>query len=167
MKFWMFLAFIVIVASSGWLMRSRENMTNGDPSYGPKDMSREKTIRRDGKSHEKQTYTIDGTIRKELKSDMPVDSNKREYTQPKMPDNPLINPEDRKSKDSAPTMLNRKKVSGPSSSWEQDDGLVKSNTATRNPLFKDVYSYNPHFQTAFPVSGPPQPYLTDFSRLLS
>jgi len=167
MKFWVFLAFLIIVASSGWLLRPAENMTNSDPSYGPKDMSREKTLRQEGTNHEKQTYTIDGSIRKGLEGKMPVDSIKREHTQAKMPDNPLIDPEDRKSKDSAPTMLDRKKVSGPSSSWEQDDGLVKSNTATRNPLFSDVYTYNPHFQTAFPVSGPPQPYLTDFSKLLS
>ena len=29
----------------------------------------------------------------------------------------------------------------------------------------DVYDFNPDFQKAFPTSGPPEPYLTDFSKL--
>ena len=30
----------------------------------------------------------------------------------------------------------------------------------------DVYDFNPALQKAFPVSGPPQPYLNDFSKMM-
>ncbi len=30
---------------------------------------------------------------------------------------------------------------------------------------EDAYDYNPDFAKAFPTSGPPEPYLTDFSKL--
>ena len=30
---------------------------------------------------------------------------------------------------------------------------------------EDVYDYNPDLAKAFPMSGPPEPYLTDFSKL--
>lgn len=41
---------------------------------------------------------------------------------------------------------------------------VKSAKHESDKLDDSTYDYNPDFQKAFPTSGPPQPFLTDFSR---
>lgn len=45
----------------------------------------------------------------------------------------------------------------------EDDGEFRSDTATRNAAYMNVFSFQPYAKMDFPVSGPPQPYLTDFA----
>ena len=184
MKFWMFLAFLFAVASFGWWMKAVEHMTERNPIYGPKVVNREKCVREYPEVYTADTYLMDGSIQRELPSSIPVDSGSPQSTVPNIrnkPEDPGSTtaadsttgtrqksaPADRKTNDGTLAMMDRKQLSGPSSSWEQDDGTVSSDTATSNPLFQQVYAYNPEFQTSFPVSGPPQPFLTDFSKMHS
>lgn len=182
MKFWMFLAFLVFVASFGWWLKAIEHMTEPNPIYGPKIVNKEKCEREYPAMYGANTYLIDGTIQQGLPT-IPVDSTRQptmapvgsSSTNPQVPSatqptsvkpRPGMEPQIQ-NRDTAPTLLERKSVSGPSSSWEQDDGIVSSDTATQNPLFSEVYTFNPYFQVSFPVSGPPQPFLTNFSKLHS
>jgi hypothetical protein len=183
MKFWMFLAFLFAVASFGWWMKAVEHMTERNPIYGPKIVNREKCVREYPEVYTADTYLLDGTIDKELPANVPVDSATPTSAVPNIRNKPegpgstttstttgtrqKSAPADRKTNGSTPMMMDRTQLSGPSSSWEQDDGTVSSDTATSNPLFQQVYAYNPQFQTSFPVSGPPQAYLTDFSKIHS
>lgn len=138
----MFLAFIALVASFGWWMKAVEHMTETNPIYGPKIVNKEKCQKEYPEIYGTNTYLIDGTVGKELPN-VPVDSNK------------------------TPTLLESPAAVGQAPVWEQDDGTVSSDTATKNPLFSTVFTFNPYFQVSFPVSGPPQPYLTDFSKMHS
>jgi hypothetical protein len=45
----------------------------------------------------------------------------------------------------------------------EDDGEFGSNTATRNAAYMNVFTFKPYAKTNFPVSGPPEPYLSDFA----
>jgi len=44
-----------------------------------------------------------------------------------------------------------------------DDGEFRSDTATRNAAYMNVFTFQPYAKMDFPTSGPPQPYLTDFA----
>jgi hypothetical protein len=186
MKFWMFLAFLFAVASFGWWVKAVEHMTERNPIYGPKIVNREKCVREYPEIFTADTYLMDGSIQRELPANIPVDSKTPTSVVPNVRNKPAgapvpdasgtgtttgtrqkSAPADRKTNDGTLAMMDRKQLSGPSSSWEQDDGTVSSDTATSNPLFQQVYAYNPEFQTSFPVSGPPQPFLTDFSKMHS
>jgi hypothetical protein len=50
-------------------------------------------------------------------------------------------------------------VPGSSSSEAQSPYEVSD-----GPKVEESYKFNPDFQNAFPVNGPPQPFLTDFSK---
>ena len=45
----------------------------------------------------------------------------------------------------------------------EDDGEFSSNTATRNAAYMNVFTFKPYAKTNFPVTGPPEPYLSDFA----
>ncbi len=45
----------------------------------------------------------------------------------------------------------------------EDDGEFRSDTATRNAAYMNVFSFKPYAKMDFPASGPPQPYLSDFA----
>jgi hypothetical protein len=45
----------------------------------------------------------------------------------------------------------------------EDDGEFNSNTATRNAAYMNVFTFKPYAKTNFPVSAPPEPYLSDFA----
>jgi hypothetical protein len=45
----------------------------------------------------------------------------------------------------------------------EDDGEFSSDTATRNSAYMNVFTFKPFAKTNFPVSGPPEPYLSDFA----
>lgn len=44
-----------------------------------------------------------------------------------------------------------------------DDGEFRSDTATRNAAYMNVFTFQPYAKMDFPTSGPPQPYLSDFA----
>lgn len=44
-----------------------------------------------------------------------------------------------------------------------DNGEFRSDTATRNAAYMNVFTFKPYAKMDFPTSGPPQPYLTDFA----
>lgn len=141
MKFWMFLAFVVAIASFGWWVKAVEHMTETNPIYGPKIVNKEKCQKEYPTLYGANTYLIDGTLGKELPA-IPTDN-----------------------KQAGQTVVDTQ--TGTFSAWDQDDGTVSSDTATTNPMFSQIFTFNPHFQVSFPVSGPPQPYLTDFSKMHS
>jgi hypothetical protein len=45
----------------------------------------------------------------------------------------------------------------------EDDGEFSSDTATRNAAYMNVFTFKPFAKTNFPVSAPPEPYLSDFA----
>lgn len=45
----------------------------------------------------------------------------------------------------------------------EDDGEFRSDTATRNAAYMNVFTFQPYAKMDFPTSGPPEPYLTDFA----
>jgi hypothetical protein len=45
----------------------------------------------------------------------------------------------------------------------EDDGEFRSDTATRNAAYMNVFTFQPYAKMDFPTSGPPQPYLSDFA----
>jgi hypothetical protein len=49
------------------------------------------------------------------------------------------------------------------SAMYEDDGEFSSDTATRNAAYMNVFTFKPYAKTNFPVSGPPEPYLSDFA----
>ena len=47
-----------------------------------------------------------------------------------------------------------------------DDGEFRSDTATQNAAYMNVFTYQPYLSGEFPLpEGPPEPYLNDFSRI--
>ena len=48
-------------------------------------------------------------------------------------------------------------------SMYEDDGEFRSDTATRNAAYMNVFTFKPYAKMDFPTSGPPQPYLSDFA----
>lgn len=157
MKFWLFLAFLAAVVSAGWWTKAVERMTNSNPTYDPNIADYGQTTVGGIPTYDAETYLIDGSIRTRLPSTIPVDSNPYGGV-------PTMSHIDPWKREGAPMMLDKNRAP---MVWEQDDGTVSSDTATRNPMLNHIYSYNPLLQVSFPVSGPPQPYLTDFSKLLS
>lgn len=47
-----------------------------------------------------------------------------------------------------------------------DDGEFRSDTASQNAAYMNVFTYQPFMSGEFPLAdGPPEPYLNDFSRI--
>jgi hypothetical protein len=47
-----------------------------------------------------------------------------------------------------------------------DDGEFRSDTASQNAAYMNVFTYQPFLSGEFPLpEGPPEPYLNDFSRI--
>lgn len=58
----------------------------------------------------------------------------------------------------------RQRSEEPSATYP-DDGEFRSDTATQNAAYMNVFTYQPFLSGEFPLpEGPPEPYLNDFSR---
>jgi hypothetical protein len=141
MKYIYYIAFISIVVIVGWIFRPVEHMSTGTckrPIYGP------------------------------------VGMNGRAYPEiygPNGPGSKGSGPGGAGSKGSGPGGAGSK-GSGPGGEEDnveeraamyEDDGEFSSDTATRNSAYMNVFTFKPFAKTNFPVSGPPEPYLSDFA----
>jgi hypothetical protein len=54
-------------------------------------------------------------------------------------------------------------TSGEQAAMYEDDGEFSSDTATRNAAYMNVFTFKPFAKTNFPISEPPEPYLSDFA----
>ncbi len=139
---WIVVAILVIVVAT--YFRQRESMTNADvrsalQKYGGPDPPKK------DKSDVVSKTPIYGP-----KVDEPVPTTKNDSKDPK-------------SKKTTPTQSVYPDIYGP------DVELVPG-TKPQNPKHVSddtsgpTYEFNPDLQKAFPTSGPPEPYLTDFSK---
>jgi hypothetical protein len=141
MKYVYYIAFISIVVVIGWIFRPVEHMSSGTCKrriYGPVGM--------DGKTYP-EVYGPDRFVYGDRRGGGSSNST-----------------------GGGGTSNNIGGVGGSSNSSEQnqaamyeDDGEFSSNTATRNAAYMNVFTFKPYAKTNFPVSGPPEPYLSDFA----
>jgi hypothetical protein len=139
MKYVYYIAFISIVVVIGWIFRPVEHMSSGTCKrriYGPVGM--------DGKTYP-EVYGPDRFVYRDRRGGGSSNS-------------------------SGGSSNSSGGVGGSSSSSGQDqaamyedDGEFSSNTATRNAAYMNVFTFKPYAKTNFPVSGPPEPYLSDFA----
>jgi hypothetical protein len=158
MKYVYYFAFISFVIVLGWVFRPVEHMSTGTskhPIYGPSGM--------DGKTYP-EVYGPDGIGRK-ASGPGGVSGN-------------ASGPGGVSGNVSGPGGVsgNVSGRGGIGSSIEdedtgneqraamyEDDGEFNSSTATRNAAYMNVFTFKPYAKTNFPVSGPPEPYLSDFA----
>ena len=145
MKYVYYIAFISIVVIVGWIFRPVEHMSSGTCKrsiYGPVGM--------DGKTYP-EVYGPNDVGRK---SSGPggVAGN-------------ASGPGGVASNASGPggSIEDEDNASGQKAAMYEDDGEFGSNTATRNAAYMNVFTFKPYAKTNFPVSGPPEPYLSDFA----
>jgi hypothetical protein len=141
MKYVYYIAFISIVVVIGWIFRPVEHMSSGTCKrriYGPVGM--------DGKTYP-EVYGPDRFVYGDRRGGGSSNSS-----------------------GGGGTSNNIGGVGGSSNSSGQDqaamyedDGEFSSNTATRNAAYMNVFTFKPYAKTNFPVSGPPEPYLSDFA----
>ena len=116
---------------------SREHMTNNDLISTLK------------------TFGDKGT--KTSKKTQPSDTNSMPILGPKAP---AIDPADRKIAGATGTNTSGvyPDIYGP------DVPKLPGTTTTKTHMSDETYEFNPDLKKAFPVEGPPQPFLTDFSK---
>jgi hypothetical protein len=144
MKYVYYIAFISIVIVIGWVFRPVEHMATGTckrPIYGPVGM--------DGKVYP-EVYGPNG-LRSNASGPGGAASG---------PGGPAAGP--------GGGVISTTSSSGGGgitqrAAMYEDDGEFSSNTATRNAAYMNVFTFKPYAKTNFPVSGPPEPYLSDFA----
>jgi hypothetical protein len=143
MKYIYYIAFISIVIVIGWVFRPVEHMATGTCKrriWGPVGM--------DGKEYP-EVYGPNGIGN--------ISSG---------PDGPASGPDGRASGPGAVSSTTSSSGGGgitQRAAMYEDDGEFSSNTATRNAAYMNVFTFKPYAKTNFPVSGPPEPYLSDFA----
>lgn len=139
MKYIYYIAFISIVIVLGWVFRPVEHMATGTckrPIYGPVGM--------DGKVYP-EVYGPNG---------LRTNASGRGG-----PGGPASGP------GAVSTTTSSSGGGGITqrAAMYEDDGEFSSDTATRNAAYMNVFTFKPYAKTNFPVSGPPEPYLSDFA----
>lgn len=155
-----YLTFITIVIVVGWILRPvEEHMTIGSSKheiYGPKGVDAEKCAR-----VYPQVYGPDGV-------------NLQNHQQNGLPSGTLNEVISSRQSQLRTTSGQTQSVAGggdydveyPSATTAmyEDDGEFRSDTATRNAAYMNVFTIQPYAKMDFPTSGPPGPYLTDFAK---
>jgi len=140
MKYVYYIAFISIVVVIGWIFRPVEHMSSGTckrPIYGPSGM--------DGKTYP-EVYGPDRFVYGDRRGGGSSNSSGGGGT----------------SNNSGGGGSSNSSGQDQAAMYE-DDGEFGSNTATRNAAYMNVFTFKPYAKTNFPVSGPPEPYLSDFA----
>jgi hypothetical protein len=150
MKYVYYIAFISIVVVIGWIFRPVEHMSSGTckrPIYGPVGM--------DGKTYP-EVYGPNKFVYADRRGGASNSSGGGGGSSG--------------NSGGGGTSNSSGGGGGSSNSSEQeqaamyeDDGEFSSNTATRNAAYMNVFTFKPYAKTNFPVSGPPEPYLSDFA----
>lgn len=138
MSYLYYITFVVAVIVLGWIFRPVEHMevgTSKHPVYGPKGVDIQKCART-----YPEMYGPDGVGYKGQKKDATTVGTTTTASG--------------KAVDITPTST---------SAMYEDDGEFRSDTATRNAAYMNVFTFQPYAKMDFPVSGPPQPYLSDFA----
>jgi hypothetical protein len=138
MKYIYYLAFVTGVIVLGWIFRPVEHMevgTSKHPVYGPKGVDVQKCART-----YPELYGPDNVGYVGEKQGKTATSG--------------ISTTAGKAVDITPTST---------SATYEDDGEFRSDTATRNAAYMNVFTFQPYAKMDFPTSGPPQPYLSDFA----
>jgi len=151
MKYIYYLAFISIVVIVGWIFRPVEHMSTGTckrPIYGPVGM--------DGRAYP-EIYGPNGPGRKRS-------GPGGEGSGPGGAGGEGSGPGGAGGKGSGPGGADDEEdnVEERAAMYE-DDGEFSSDTATRNAAYMNVFTFKPFAKTNFPVSAPPEPYLSDFA----
>jgi hypothetical protein len=164
MKYVYYITFISIVVVIGWIFRPVEHMSTGTCKrriWGPKGM--------DGKNYP-EVYGPDGIGRNASGPDdvggaasgpggaggtssrpRGIRPGRRGVAGEGSGQGGVVDEEDQDN------------VGGEQAAMYEDDGEFSSNTATRNAAYMNVFTFKPYAKTNFPVSGPPEPYLSDFA----
>lgn len=146
MKYIHFMTFVILVIVLGWIFRPmQEHMTIGTskyPIYGPKGVDVQKCARVYPEVYGPDEVGFQGE--KQRKGDTPSGTGKTV----------TVSSAAGKVVDITPTST---------SAMYEDDGEFRSDTATRNAAYMNVFTFQPYAKMDFPVSGPPQPYLSDFA----
>jgi hypothetical protein len=146
MKYIYYLAFVTGVIVLGWIFRPvEEHMTVGTskhPIYGPKGVDFQKCARTYPELYGPDEVGFQGE--KQRKVEVPGTTNKGVTT----------TTASGKAVDITPIST---------TAMYEDDGEFRSDTATRNAAYMNVFTFQPYAKMDFPVSGPPQPYLSDFA----
>jgi len=140
MKYVYYIAFISIVVVIGWIFRPVEHMSSGTCKrriYGPVGM--------DGKTYP-EVYG----------------PNKFVYADRRGGSSDSSGGGGGSSNSSGGSGTSNSSGQDQAAMYE-DDGEFSSNTATRNAAYMNVFTFKPYAKTNFPVSGPPEPYLSDFA----
>jgi hypothetical protein len=96
-----------------------------------------------------------GTCKRQIYGPKAVDSEKCARVYPEVYGPNGSNTQNRKKElDATPTST---------TAMYEDDGEFRSDTATRNAAYMNVFTFKPYAKMDFPATGPPQPYLSDFA----
>jgi hypothetical protein len=107
-----------------------------------------------------QTYGTDDKKKQSKSSDKPAEAPIYGPKTTAVPDEPTPTTADKKLNSDSnvyPDIYGPEVVASPGEK-------VKSAKHESDTVEDDTYDYNPDLQKAFPTSGPPQPFLADFSR---
>lgn len=167
MKAIYYLTFISLVIVLGWIFRPvEEHMTAGTCKrqvYGPQAVDFEKCARVYPEVYGPSGANIQNHIRKTSGSKIQTTANSAPPIYGSNTDTNDI------ESDTTPTSTSATYQDGgelPSATYE-DDGEFRSDTSTRNAAYMNVFTFKPYAKTNFPVSGPPQPYLSNFAKFHS
>jgi hypothetical protein len=151
MKYIYYIAFISIVIVIGWVLRPVEHMATGTCKrriWGPVGM--------DGKEYP-EVYGPNGIGNRSLGPGGPASG----------PGGPAAGPGGPAAGPGGGVISTTSSSGGGGitqrAAMYEDDGEFNSNTATRNAAYMNVFTFKPYAKTNFPVSGPPEPYLSDFA----
>jgi hypothetical protein len=139
MKYVYYIAFISIVVVIGWIFRPVEHMSSGTCKrriYGP--------VGIDGKTYP-EVYGPDRFVYGDRRGGGSSNSSGGS------------------SNNSGGGGSSNSSGENQQAAMYEDDGEFSSNTATRNAAYMNVFTFKPYAKTNFPVSGPPEPYLSDFA----
>lgn len=148
MKYIYYLAFVTAVIVLGWIFRPVEHMmfsTSKHPVYGPKGVDAEKCARTYPELYGPDEVGFRGEKRDLNGNLQTLDGADKGLTRTTSSGQAL---------DITPTST---------TAMYEDDGEFRSDTATRNAAYMNVFTFQPYAKMDFPTSGPPQPYLSDFA----
>ena len=149
MKYIYYLTFVTLVIVIGWIFRPVEHMTSETCKrriYGPEGVE----------------YSKNSRVFPEIygPSSSGFNPNKK-----KPGSNPKLNRpgSDSTEDDAGGSSDSLGDTPDSTTSMYEDDGEFRSDTATRNAAYMNVFTFKPYAKMDFPTSGPPQPYLSDFA----
>ena len=183
MKYIHFMTFVTLVIVLGWIFRPvEEHMTNGTckrPMYGPQAVDVEKCARvypevygPSGSGLHKAPGSIKDSVTGEIRDIRTGEIRDirtgeiRDIRTGEIRDIRTGEIRDIRTgeiRDIRTGEIRDSTIPTSTNAMYEDDGEFRSDTATRNAAYMNVFTFQPYAKMDFPVSGPPQPYLSDFA----